>query len=137
MNHHLLVSSDEEECFEEILSGNLSYPRWRKTMVQPLFQRNSHTCVIYKDFMIINGGHDGDHSLNDTLIYNLRTLKWERLMVSKKAMRKRYGHTACLYEDSNRIIFFGGKSAISSGLLEEVLDDIIIATIHEADGSNF
>jgi len=57
------------------------------------------------------------------------------LMVSKKTMRKRYGHTACLFEDSNRIIYFGGKSAISSDLLEEVLDDIMIATINEADGS--
>ena len=62
-------------------------------------------------------------------ILNLKTHETTQVKLNNESVNYRYGHSACLYEE-NQIIIFGGKSSKS------ILNETLIIDIRENPDDN-
>jgi len=74
--------------------------------------RAGHTSVIYKDFMYVFGGWDGECLRDEMLELDLSQNMWTELPTSGKAPCARYRHTAVVC--SNGMFVFGGAGPSAS-----------------------
>jgi hypothetical protein len=76
------------------------------------------TAVVYKNFMILYGGHDGTRHLSDTHIFDLENRVWSSLITEGPAPVPRDSHIAVAH--SNSMYIFGGSSGSAMGDLHEL-----------------
>jgi N-acetylneuraminic acid mutarotase len=70
-------------------------------------QRTEHTCITYKDCIIVFGGTDGQYHYNDTWSYNTNIRTWSELQCVGFLPSPREGHAAAVVGDV--IYIFGGR----------------------------
>jgi N-acetylneuraminic acid mutarotase len=119
---------DEHNILEfsnELLLFNISKMRWNKDPIETKGiapqKRNLHTCVVYKDNLIIFGGKSNGY-LNDIHLYSISfsfffkflsaNNKWQELETTGDIPSPRYGHTSVIFGDS--MFVFGGYDNNSS-----------------------
>ena len=51
-------------------------------------------CVVHGDCMVLFGGHDGAHHLDDTAVFNFTTRMWHVLKTRGSPPRHRDSHVA-------------------------------------------
>jgi leucine-zipper-like transcriptional regulator 1 len=64
------------------------------------------TAVVWKNSMILYGGHDGTRHLSDTHIFDLETRVWSSLLTEGPTPVPRDSHIAVVH--SNSMYIFGG-----------------------------
>lgn len=72
-------------------------------------KRRCHSCVQYKDRVVVCGGHSGTRVLDDIWELDLRTLQWRRLPLSLPSPV--YFHSAAVAQ-SGQMFVFGGVTAL-------------------------
>jgi len=81
-------------------------------------QTEGYSCTLFQDYLVFYGGKHGDHIINHESIYNLKEKRVEKSQASYNHRHAlscpRYSHSACLYEDLNIIIFYGGRNGKES-----------------------
>ncbi|KAF8499885.1 hypothetical protein F5888DRAFT_1611171 [Russula emetica] len=75
--------------------------------------RSSHVSVTTGDRIIIFGGHDGQHVLNDTWSFNISTRKWTELQCTGSIPSPRAAHATILVGDVMYV--FGGNDGTHLG----------------------
>jgi N-acetylneuraminic acid mutarotase len=91
------------------VSGVMPSPRWGHTAT--LIGTKSPKILIF-------GGHDSKHMLNDLHLFDIETLSWSQPVISGNICSARAGHTATLV--NNKLIVFGGGDG------SRVLNDLYI-----------
>lgn len=82
-----------------------SYYELFKILAEPKI-RFGHTAVVYKHFMYIFGGWDGQVTLNDLSAFDLEKQIWLEPKNVSGQIDGRYRHTACA--TSRSMFVFGG-----------------------------
>lgn len=86
--------------------------------------RNCHTATLFKHFMIVFGGKEGEGRkkfCNDIHVLDLQRFQWiSNIKTNNFQPDVRMGHSAQTYQNS--IIYYGGWNGYN------VLDDIVIMT---------
>lgn len=73
--------------------------------------------------MVIHGGWDGEHVLNDLWIFNTDSFAWMQPRVAGFAPSARFGHSLTLSPDG-RLVIFGGCTITKEHGLPRYLDDV-------------
>jgi len=55
------------------------------------------TCVVYKNMMLLYGGHDGTRHLSDTHVFNFDTKTWTSLMCEGTPPIPRDSHVSVVH----------------------------------------
>ncbi|KAI0673362.1 galactose oxidase [Trametes maxima] len=105
-------------CFD--LSTLISKPAWEqldppKGAPRPS-KRSGHTCVAYKDQLIVFGGTDGQYHYNDIWAFDTRSRTWSEYWVSGYIPSPREGHGAALVGDI--VYVFGGRGVDGANIGE-------------------
>jgi hypothetical protein len=69
------------------------------------------TCVVYKNTMLLYGGHDGTKHLSDTFTFDFDTLTWSTLVTEGIQPIPRDSHVAVVH--GNSMYVFGGSSGVA------------------------
>ncbi|TFK86157.1 galactose oxidase [Polyporus arcularius HHB13444] len=97
-------------CFD--LSTLVSKPAWEQIelpkgcVVKPS-KRSGHTCVPWKEHLLVFGGTDGKYHYNDTWAFDTATKTWSEVSSTGYIPSPREGHAAALVGDVMYI--FGGR----------------------------
>lgn len=100
----------------------ISKPAWE--LVDPPrgaprpFRRSGHSCVVYKDQLIVFGGTDGQYHYNDIWTFDTRTHTWSEFWVSGYVPSPREGHGAAIIDDTMYV--FGGRGVDGANIGELV-----------------
>ena len=69
-------------------------------------ERDCHSAVLYKHYMVIFGGGDGFNWLNDMYMFDIKNEAWKRIEPKGQVPSGRAGHSANVYKD--KMYVFGG-----------------------------
>lgn len=84
-------------------------------------KRCLHSSIVFRHYIITfgGGGTDGiEEALNNVIVFDMDSYEWHEAEIKGFKPESRWGHSACLYEDSKMIVF-GGIHKV--GLLNETL----------------
>ena len=76
------------------------------------------TCAVYKNWMILYGGHDGTRHLSDTFIFDFDTKTWSALLTERTCPIPRDSHVSVVH--GNSMYVFGGSSGSAMNDLHEL-----------------
>jgi leucine-zipper-like transcriptional regulator 1 len=76
------------------------------------------TCVVYKNWMILNGGHDGSRHLSDTFLFDFATKTWSSVITEGPPPIPRDSHVSIVH--GNSMYCFGGSSGSAMNDLHEL-----------------
>ncbi|KAL9652502.1 hypothetical protein ABK040_000074 [Willaertia magna] len=68
--------------------------------------RYGHRCVVYENFMYLNGGYNGKERMRDTYAFDLEKRTWREIQNKGEVPSERDCHSAVLYK--NFMVIFGG-----------------------------
>lgn len=109
----------QQETVSDTSQVGPSQTGWEKTPFKEFQRGKDFTCTLFKNYMLVFGGLvqknepqlflANTEDCSDALfMLDLEQSTWRHIEI-KAPIRKRYGHTACLYRD-NQFIIYGGKS---------------------------
>ncbi|KAI0756782.1 hypothetical protein C8Q80DRAFT_1224263 [Daedaleopsis nitida] len=112
-------------CFD--LSTLVSKPAWEqlelptkssssKPSPKPA-RRTGHTCVAYRNELIVFGGTDGRYHYNDTWAFDFSSKTWSELSCTGYIPCQREGHAAALVDD---IMYVFGGRGVDGGNIGEL-----------------
>lgn len=84
------------------------------------------TCVVYKNCMILYGGHDGTRHLSDTFTFDFDTLTWNALLTDGTQPIPRDSHVSVIH--GNSMYVFGGSSGVAMNDFHELQLPIVITS---------
>ena len=106
---------------------------WSKVDTRSTKKRYLHSSIIWKHYIITYGGsttNDGaNDAFGDVIIFNINTYQWGRAKIRGRIPQARYGHTACLYNEDQMIVY-GGYSGSNT------MSDILVMTPDESNCKN-
>lgn len=73
-------------------------------------QRSLHAGAVWRDFLIIFGGYDGHHRVNDLYSFDFKASKWA-MLANTDAPSPRDRHVAVVFE--NHLYVFGGFDGLA------------------------
>eukprot|EP00013_Stygamoeba_regulata_P019579 CAMPEP_0177654394 /NCGR_PEP_ID=MMETSP0447-20121125/14303_1 /TAXON_ID=0 /ORGANISM="Stygamoeba regulata, Strain BSH-02190019" /LENGTH=621 /DNA_ID=CAMNT_0019158029 /DNA_START=286 /DNA_END=2149 /DNA_ORIENTATION=- len=76
--------------------------------------RSGHSCVVWRDSMVIFGGRDGRNHFGDIYMYNFVDETWSKLETRGALVKRRYRHSACIF--GNCMFVFGGEQGGEQGV---------------------
>ncbi|KAI0654196.1 galactose oxidase [Cubamyces menziesii] len=105
-------------CFD--LATLISKPAWEqldppKGAPKPS-RRSGHSCVAYKDQLIIFGGTDGQYHYNDIWAFDTRSRTWSEFWCSGYIPSPRESHGAAIVNDI--VYVFGGRGVDGANIGE-------------------
>nr|XP_043615824.1 rab9 effector protein with kelch motifs [Erigeron canadensis] len=109
-----------EEYFDDLYILNTETMVWKRvgTTGIPPGKRNSHTCVSWKNKIIVIGGEDTqNYYLSDVQMLDSDTLTWTKLVTNGELLPPRAGHTTIAL--GNYLFVFGGFTDA-----EDLYDDL-------------
>jgi Kelch motif len=83
-----------------------------------MYPRYRATCVVYKNCMILYGGHDGTRHLSDTFTFDFDTLTWNALLTDGTQPIPRDSHVSVIH--GNSMYVFGGSSGVAMNDFHEL-----------------
>jgi len=87
------------------------YPTWQRITTGKQRGRSLHTSTLLDHYIITIGGvFDSDQQEiepEEISIFNILTYQWQRASITGVKITRCYGHTACLFNES-QIILYGG-----------------------------
>lgn len=98
-----------EEYFDDLYILNTETMVWKRmaTTGIPPAKRNSHTCVSWKNKIIVIGGEDTqNYYMSDVQMLDTDTLTWTKLVTNGELLPPRAGHTTIAL--GNNLFVFGG-----------------------------
>ncbi|CAA7043224.1 unnamed protein product [Microthlaspi erraticum] len=101
--------SDDEVFYNDLYILNTETLVWKRAVTtgNPPSARDSHTCSVWKNKMIVVGGEDlNDYYLSDVHILDTETFVWKELKTSGQVLTPRAGHVTIAFE--RNLFVFGG-----------------------------
>ncbi|KAF5792633.1 putative galactose oxidase/kelch, beta-propeller, kelch-type beta propeller [Helianthus annuus] len=109
-----------EEYFDDLYILNTETMVWKRVATTgiPPAKRNSHTCVSWKNKIIVIGGEDTqNYYMSDVQMLDTDTLTWTKLITNGELLPPRAGHTTVAL-GKNLLVFGGFTDA------EDLYDDL-------------
>ncbi|KAI3785649.1 hypothetical protein L1987_44773 [Smallanthus sonchifolius] len=109
-----------EEYFDDLYILNTETMVWKRVATTgiPPAKRNSHTCVSWKNKIIVIGGEDTqNYYMSDVQMLDTDTLTWTKLITNGELLPPRAGHTTVAL-GKNLFVFGGFTDA------EDLYDDL-------------
>lgn len=109
-----------EEYFDDLYILNTETMVWKRVATTgiPPAKRNSHTCVSWKNKIIVIGGEDTqNYYMSDVQMLDTDTLTWTKLVTNGELLPPRAGHTTIAL-GKNLFVFGGFTDA------EDLYDDL-------------
>lgn len=109
-----------EEYFDDLYILNTETMVWKRVATTgiPPAKRNSHTCVSWKNKIIVIGGEDTqNYYMSDVQMLDTDTLTWTKLVTNGDLLPPRAGHTTIAL-GKNLFVFGGFTDA------EDLYDDL-------------
>ncbi|PWA99830.1 galactose oxidase/kelch, beta-propeller [Artemisia annua] len=103
------VDTPVEEYFDDLYILNTETMVWKRVATNgiPPAKRNSHTCVSWKNKIIVIGGEDTqNYYLSDVHMLDTDTLTWTKLVTNGELLPPRAGHTTIAL--GKYLFVFGG-----------------------------
>ncbi|CAI9281517.1 unnamed protein product [Lactuca saligna] len=98
-----------EEYFDDLYILNTETMLWKRVATTgiPPAKRNSHTCVSWKNKIIVIGGEDTqNYYMSDVHMLDADTLTWTKLVTNGELLPPRAGHTTIAL--GKNLFVFGG-----------------------------
>lgn len=114
------VDTPVEEYFDDLYILNTETMVWKRVATTgiPPAKRNSHTCVSWKNKIIVIGGEDTqNYYLSDVHMLDTDTLTWTKLVTTGELLPPRAGHTTIAL--GKYLFVFGGFTDA-----EDLYDDL-------------
>ena len=104
-NKSIKIGSDQNDYHHSGVWENVEHKG------NPPCQRSLHAAAVWNNYMLVFGGYDGIHRINDLHGFNFETGYWELFAVGDMCPSPRDRHIAVVY--NNGFYVFGGFDGIS------------------------
>ena len=111
--------------FRDMDCLNLKTMTWRKIRSANALPpgRSGHSTTLIGDKLVIFGGFDGKHTLDDLWVFNISTTTWMRPKTTGRGPKSSHGHT-CILSEEGGLVVFGGYHVPGIMKLPQYLNEV-------------
>ena len=117
--------------FRDMDCLNLKTMTWRKIRSANALPpgRSGHSTTLIGDKLVIFGGFDGKHTLDDLWVFNISTTTWMRPKTTGRGPKSSHGHT-CILSEEGGLVVFGGYHVPGIMKLPQYLNEVRSVRAH-------